>query len=104
MIEKDKAISSKLRFQQETDKLRTELYGGKNDSIKLVAEMRELSESLFNQEESKLGLEKQLDKLKSEYAEISMKLLEANKKIKEKSKPAEVLLVRTSDVGLQCSL
>ena len=51
MIEKEKAISAKLKMQKEVDDLRSELYSGKNDTGKLISEVRELSGNLFDKEE-----------------------------------------------------
>ena len=48
-------------MQKEADDLRSELYGGKNDTIKLISEMRELSENLFDKEELCQNLQVQLE-------------------------------------------
>ena len=61
MIEKEKALSAKTKIQTEVDNLRAELYGGKNESIKLIAEVRELQQNLFEKEEHCQKLETQLD-------------------------------------------
>ena len=98
MIEKDKAVAHRQKLQDETDKLRSELYGGKNDSLKLISELRDLQDNLFNKEDLCQKLQTNLEELKSKNAEISIELLEANKTIKEIEKP--IKLCKTSDIGI----
>ena len=61
MIEKEKALSAKMKIEKEIDNLRSELYGGKNESIKLISEMREMQQNLFEKEENCQKLETQLE-------------------------------------------
>lgn len=91
--------------EKEAESLRTELYGGKKESGKLIGELHELKQASFEKDEIISGHEVLIDQLKGQISQHKLDLLEANQTIKalESSiKPPKKTVLQ--DAGVQCAL
>ena len=91
--------------EKEAESLRTELYGGKKESGKLIGELHELKQASFEKDEIISGHEVLIDQLKGQISQHKLDLLEANQTIKalESSiKPPKKTALQ--DAGVQCAL